>query len=293
MEEKNHDKKADIGTGAMYIISMLIFGSVGIFKKYIVYSSSVVALCRSLIGGVFILLIALASKRKPDIKEIKKNILPLALSGACLGINWVFLFEAYNYTTVAVATLCYYLAPAIVVLTSPLFFKERLGAKKLLCVFFSLLGMLLISGVLNDTEKSGRLTGVLLGLLAAVFYAGLIIFNKKLKDVSSSSKSVTQLLTSSVVLLPYVLFTASDSKPVFDTKSIILLVIVGIVHTGVAYTLYFASVGRIKTQTAAICGYIDPICAVLLSALILGEGLDLFTALGMLLILVSAYLCEK
>ena len=244
-------------------LSMVIFGTIGIFRRYIPLPSSLVAMTRGLTGMLFLLLVMVLRKRGMNRTAVRRKLGLLCLSGAAIGVNWILLFEAYNYTSVATATLCYYLAPMFVILASPLVVGERLTAKKLICVLTALLGMVFVSGVLESGGGSSDLKGVLLGLGAAVLYASVVLMNKQLGDVPAYDRTIVQLGSSAAVLLPYVLLTEDMGALTFTPNTIGLLLVVGIVHTGIAYALYFGSLMHLKAQTAAILSYIDPVVAVL------------------------------
>lgn len=274
-------------------LSMLIFGTVGVFRRYIPFSSGLVAMARGLVGAVCLIAVILISKKGFDHRSVKKNLPLLILSGAALGFNWIFLFEAYNHTTVATATLCYYLAPVFVTLASPLVLREKLTVKKLVCVAVSLLGMVAVSGVLNSNGISGSDgKGILFGLCAAIFYATLVILNKKIKGIGAYEKTVVQLLSAAVILLPYVIFAEGVQNVRFDLTSLSMLLLCGILHTGVAYWLYFGSIDRLEAQTVAIFSYIDPVVAIILSATVLGENIGAWGYIGAALILGATLVSE-
>ena len=273
-------------------LSMVIFGTIGIFRRYIPLPSSLVAMTRGLIGMLFLLLVMVLRKRGMNRAAVRRKLGMLCLSGAAIGVNWILLFEAYNYTSVATATLCYYLAPMFVILASPLVVGERLTAKKLICVLTALLGMVFVSGVLETGGGSSDLKGVLLGLGAAVLYASVVLMNKQLGDVPAYDRTIVQLGSSAAVLLPYVLLVEEVSIEAFTPGVIALLLVVGVVHTGIAYALYFGSLMQLKAQTAAILSYIDPVVAVLLSALVLREHMSLLSGLGAVLVLGAAVVSE-
>ena len=273
-------------------LSMVIFGTIGVFRRYIPLPSSLVAMTRGLIGMLFLLLVMLLRRRGMNRAAVRRKFAMLCLSGAAIGVNWILLFEAYNYTSVATATLCYYLAPMFVILASPLVVGERLTAKKMICVLAALLGMVFVSGVLEAGGGSSDLKGVLLGLGAAVLYASVVLMNKQLGDVPAYDRTIVQLGSSAAVLLPYVLLTEDMGALTFTPGTIGLLLVVGIVHTGIAYALYFGSLMQLKAQTAAILSYIDPVVAVLLSALVLREHMSLLSGLGAVLVLGAAVVSE-
>jgi len=277
----------------MLILSMLIFGSIGIFRKYILLPSSMIALARGIIGTLFLLCIILLKRDKIPRDIIKKNLLPIIISGGMIGFNWILLFESYRYTTVAAATLCYYMAPIIVIFLAPIITDEKLSLKKILCSSAAVIGMILVSGVAKQNDTASNDTkGILFGLGAALLYASIILLNKKIKNVPALWKTTLQLGSAAVVILPYTLLTENLSSLTFSVYSILMLIFVGILHTGIAYILYFASMEKLKAQTIALFSYIDPITAILLSALLLRENTDIFSIIGAVMILGSTMICE-
>ena len=284
------------------IASMVIFGTIGIFRRFIPIGSAALAMCRGFIGMLFLLaLLYLREKRKADASAVKAGVaaseagasdhpirrqLPLLIvSGVALGFNWILLFEAYNYTTVAVATLCYYMAPIFILLVSPVLLKEALTKRKIVCVVLAFIGMILVSGVLHGGDGSTNMKGILFGLGAAVLYATVVLLNRMIKGVPAFERTIVQLATTAFVLLPYVLLTDRPDASVLTPAVIGLILFVGIVHTGIAYALYFGAFEQVSAQTAALFSYIDPIVAILLSALVLAEPMGAPEIIGTVLIL--------
>lgn len=277
------------------IASMFIFGTIGIFVRHIPLPSSMIALVRGFVGAFFVLLFVYLKKSKLDKAAIKKNFVMLALSGAFIGINWILLFESYNYTTVATATICYYMEPIFVILASPFLLKEKLTAKKAICAAVALLGMVFVSGVLETGIPAlSEVKGILYGLGAACFYATVVLMNKKITEINAYDKTIMQLGMGAIVLSPYVMLTQDFGTAALSiTPSLwALLLFVGLVHTGVAYALYFDSMKELKAQTLAIFSYIDPIVAIILSALLLKESMGLYGVIGAVLVLGSTFISE-
>ena len=278
----------------MLIASMCIFGTIGILRRYIPLSSSLVALVRGIVGCLFLAAVVLLRRQKFDRAAIRQNLWLLLISGAAIGFNWIFLFEAYNYTSVATATLCYYLAPILVILASPLVLKETLTLKKGLCTLAALAGMVLVSGV-SETGFTGlaEMKGILFGLGAAVLYASVILMNKKLKPIPAYDKTILQLGAASLALLPYVLATENWAQVTVTPLALVLLLVAGVVHTGLAYWMYFGSMDSLNAHTVALFSYIDPILAIILSMVLLREPMGIPAAIGAVLILGAAYISEK
>ena len=273
----------------MLTLSMVIFGSIGIFRRCIPISSPLLACFRGLLGALFLLAAAKIQKKRIIHHIGMKKTLWLAVTGAAMGINWILLFEAYNYTTVATATLCYYMQPTIVILLSPLIFREPITPRKWICVILSIIGMVFVSGIIETgippLSQSG---GILLGTGAAVFYAAVVIMNKKLPGIDAYEKTVIQLLSAAVVVVPYLLINGQSLYVEWTPTVVVMLLIVGFVHTGVAYALYFGSMDGVKAQTVAIFSYLDPVVALVLSAVILKERMTFFGIAGAVLIIGAA-----
>lgn len=275
------------------ITSMCIFGTIGIFVKNIPLPSSIIAFARGLVGMLFLCAVMMAKKTPVSVESIRKNRLWLLLSGGCLGINWILLFESYRFTSVATSTLCYYMAPVIVILVSPFVLKERLTLRKGICTVVALIGMVFVSGILQEgLPKLGEMKGILFGLGAAVLYAAIMLLNKKIQNISPYDKTIVQLGIASVVLLPYCLLTEDITALPFSYRGLFMLLLVGILHTGVTYYLYFGAMGHIRAQSVAIISYIDPVVAVLISVFVLREGMDVGGVIGAVLILGAALVSE-
>ena len=288
-ENEQNEKSAKIRLMA----AMFIFGTIGIFVRNIPLPSSVIALARGIIGTLFLIIFTRIKKIRISYEEIKNNLVILCLSGMLIGIHWIFLFEAYHHTTVAVATLCYYLAPVFVIIASPFVLKEKLSLKQGVCVAVALVGMIFVSGIFKrESMGNFQITGVLFGLGAAVIYATVIILNKHLKQISSYAMTIMQLGIAVAVLTPYTLLTQNMGELTFSFMTIILLGVVGIVNTGITYGLYFSGIKELKAHTIAIFSYIDPIVAIFLSIIILREKPDIFTIIGGVLILGSTLVSE-
>lgn len=273
---------------------MCIFGTIGILRRFIPLSSSLVALVRGIVGAGFLLGILLFRKKSLDRMAIRRQLPLLMLSGAAIGFNWIALFEAYNHTSVATATLCYYLAPILVILASPVVLKEPWKLKNGLWAMVALTGMVLVSGVTDSGAfDKAQEKGILLGLLAALLYASVILMNKKLSDIPAYEKTIVQLAMASLALLPYVLVTENWQTVTVTPVCVVLLLIAGVVHTGIAYWLYFSSIGDLPAHTVALLSYLDPVLAIVLSVLLLQEPMGIPAGIGAVLILGAAYLSQK
>ena len=265
---------------AGFILSMVIFGTMGPFVKAIGISSAALALCRAVMAAVLVGLFLLITRRPIALKQAKKSLLLLLLSGAAMGFNWIFLFEAYNYTSVSVATLAYYFAPVLVTVLCPILFKENMKPLNWICFGFSSAGLALLIGFGNLSAGPSPLVGISFGLCAAVLYATVMILNKYIKDVDGLQRTFLQFLAAVAVLLPYVLCTGGIAFSALDSAGWWCLLAVGILHTGGAYCLYFSGLKALSGQKAAILSYIDPLVAVIISITVLHEAIHPLQLLG-------------
>ena len=268
----------------MLIASMAIFGTLGPFVRNISVSSGELALYRAIMATGLVGVFLLITKQKIPFDKIKKEVPLLLASGVAMGINWILLFEAYKHTTISVATLSYYFAPVIVTVVCPLLFKEKLTGKQIICFIMSTLGIVMITGI-GDMGGGNNIIGILFGLGAAVFYATVILLNKFIKNVEGLHRTFMQFIAAVVTLIPYVMLTSGVTLGGMDSVGWINLLIVGLVHTGITYCMYFSSLKELPGQKVAILSYIDPLVAVVISVTILGETMTLWQIIGGILIL--------
>lgn len=272
-----------------YVISGLIYGTIGVFLHFINFSSEFVVLCRGIIGSLFICAIMLINKDLPNIKSIKDNLLLLLISGICLGLNWIFLFAGYKYS-VAITCLLNYFAPIIVVIISAVVYKEKLVSTQIICIAFALAGVILVSGIFDGAARVD-VHCVIYGLLAAASFVVIVLCNRKMSYIKPLDKTLVQLFASAITVLPYVIMNNSFPKT-FDVTSVVLVIILGIVNTGFAYILYFNSINSLSIDKVAILGYVEPVLSIILGVLVLKEKITIFGIFGTEFIIISAAVNE-
>jgi RarD protein len=276
------------------IFSMLIFGSIGIIVRHIHLGSPEIAFLRAAIGSLFLFVIIVLTKQPISFIAIRKNLLKLILSGIALGLNWILLFQAFAYTTISYATLSYYCAPLFVILLAPIVLKEKLTKIKIAAVFMAMAGLFLILNVnsIHTGNTNNHTIGILYGLSGAVLYAGIILTNKFIKSLSSFEITFAQLIMAAIVLLVYVLYQNTLDFTEISLHWPLILTI-GIIHTGIAYFLYFSAIQKLSGPSIAVLSYIDPISAIIMASIFLGETITIVQIVGGLLILGSTFLVEN
>jgi len=275
-----------------FILSMIIFGTIGLIVRYIDLSSSETALLSSSIGCLFLVFVFFVMKKSIPWKLVKANASVLFLSGIALGGNWLFLYQSYNYTTVTNATLAYYFAPVFVMILSPIILNEQLPIKKIVCIGVAILGMLLIVGNGIRASEKGDLLGIFFGLIAAAFYAALMLLNKFIQNMAKLEITIIQLGTTALLLLPYVLFTEGFGILEVSRSSIPFIILLGVINTGIGFWLFFSGMQRLKGQSIAMLSYVDPFVAILISGVILQEQMTIIQMLGGVLLLGSTFVSE-
>lgn len=271
----------------MLISSMAIFGTLGWFVDKISVSSGELALYRAVMAAIMIGLFLLVTRQKIPFRQIKKELFLLLVSGCAMGFNWILLFEAYKYTTVSVATLSYYFAPVLVTLLCPILFRETMGRRQWLCFLLSTFGIVLITGLGDLSDGSNHLLGIAFGLGAACLYATVILLNKTIKTVAGLHRTFLQFLAAIAVLVPYVMLSSGITLHSLNTPGWLSLIAVGILHTGIAYCLYFSSLKELAGQQVAVLSYMDPLVAVIMSVTVMGESISVPLIVGGILILGS------
>ena len=272
-----------------FIIATILYGTIGAFLRYVNLPSEAVALYRGIIGAVFILLYLLFKRQCPDFSAIRNNLFRLLLSGVALGLNWIFLFAAYLNTTVAIASLCNYMAPIFVLILTPFLLREKLDLRKIPCIAAALIGIVMVSGVIEGGITGP--SGVAFGLAGACCFTGIVFCNRKLHDISSFDRAFVQLSVSALTVLPYVLIK-NGGLPLPDLKSGMIVLMLGVLHTGAAYCLYFSGMAKLPVQSVAILGYIEPVVSVLCSVIFLREPLGWYGWIGAVLIIAAAAVSE-
>jgi len=267
-----------------YIFALLLFGSNGIVASRIDLNSYEIVLLRTLIGSLLLIAIFFLSRGKLTFWKHKKDFVFLAVSGIAMGTSWMFLYEAYTQIGVSIASLCYYCGPVIVMILSPLLFQEKLTSTKIIGFLAVLIGIYFVNGY--GAVAANRF-GLLCGLASAVMYAFMVIFNKKATSITGLENSALQLFVAFATVAVFVGFK-QGFKIDIPTESVFPIFVLGLLNTGIGCYLYFSSTGKIPVQTVAICGYLEPLSAVLFSAIFLGEKLLPMQIIGAVLIIGGA-----
>lgn len=272
-----------------YIFVLFLFGSNGIVASFILLNSYEIVYWRTLIASVFLIGLFFLTKQKVTFTQFKKDTLFLSLGGAALGLSWIFLFEAYTQIGVSIATLLYYCGPVIVMALAPLLFKEKLTSVKIIGFIIVLAGMLLLN---SHAFLEGKMSiGIVLGLLSAVMYAFMVIFNKKGQAIQGIENTMIQLVAAFAIVALYTLCKGSIIVEM-NEASILPIIILAVVNTGLGCYLYFTSIGTLPVQSVSILGYLEPLSALLFSALFLHEHLTVTQLIGAACILGGAALGE-
>ena len=258
-----------------FVLLMALFGLLGPLVRAIGLPSPVTACLRAWVSAAALIAFCLVSRRPIDREELKRTLLPMAVCGALIALDWIGLFAAYHYTTVATATVCYYVEPILILLASPLLLGERFTARHLICALTAFVGMVFVSGVAENGFAAADIRGPLFALLGATGYACVVLINKRIPSGDSILRTTVQLSVAALV-----------------TSGAALLLLLGVGLTAIPYIIYFSLIVRIPARSVAIFSYADPVMAVLLSMFLLGEKMTLFGLVGTVLIIGAAMISE-
>lgn len=274
-----------------YLLSLLVFGSNGIVASQISLPSWQIVLLRTLLGGALLALLVLGARKRPAFLDHPRDAARLAASGAALGVGWIFLFEAYRLIGVGIASLAYYCGPVIVMALSPALFHERLTAAKLLGFAAVVCGAFLV--VAQGQGAAPSPLGFVCGGMSAVMYAVMVICSKRASDaIVGIEASAIQLVASFAAVAVFALVAHGSELAVPLSANWPAILCLGLVNTGLGCYLYFSAMGQLPVQRVSVWGYLEPLSAVILSALILGEALTPANVAGTAFILGGAIFCE-
>ena len=265
-----------------YIAAMLIFGFNGILASAIPWHSYEIVLSRTVIGSLFMLAVMLVAKRPFTFRHEMKSFKILLVGGAVMGLNWMFLYEAYNQLGVGLAQLLCCSGPAVAMFLSPFIFKEKLQRYKMLGFVAVAIGMVLTC----SNDLSGGLNfGLLCGIGACLAYAGLTICNRLAPAIEGPERTMWQLAMASVVVLLFILFKGTGAPDTFSVKILVPVLVLGMFNTGFAMNFMFTGIQKLSSQTVGVCGYLEPMSALVFSAIFLGERMTGLQTIGVVLML--------
>ena len=279
------DKEAFI----KYLSALLLFGLNGIVASHITLSSYEIVFLRTLIGSILLIILFLVSKGKFHIVTYKKDTMFIVLSGMAMGTSWMFLYEAYQQIGVSLASLLYYCGPVIVMVLSPLIFKEKFTAPKMIGFVIVLTGIVFVNG--NALGDNRNTWGIICGAMSAVMYFFMVTLNKQSKNITGIENSVIQLAVSFLTVAVFVGCKQGFAIEI-PSNAWIWILILGIVNTGIGCYLYFSPLAKLPVQTVAVCGYLEPLSAVVFASILLDEKMTIVQIIGAACIIGGAMIGE-
>lgn len=272
-----------------YLVSMLLFGMNGVVASHIPLNSYEIVFFRTFIGSLFMLLMFLPGKGRFHVKEHKKDALFIALSGVSMGLSWMFLYEGFQQIGVSVTTLLYYCGPVLVMLLSPVVFRERLTVSTVVGFVVVAVGIVLVNGASAGEGKNAF--GIFCGLMSAVGYCLMVTLNKKAEKITGMENTVIQLVVSCFTVSIFLGIKQGFAMDIPPSAWPWILVL-GVVTTGYGCYLYFSSLSALPVQTAAVWGYLEALSAVVFAALFLGEKMTAVQLIGAVCIIGGAMASE-
>lgn len=262
--------------------NMVLFGTIPLVVVGLNLSSPAIIQWRTLIGSIFLFLLATITKKPVGWDGIRKTWLPLTCSGICLGLNWITIFESYQTISVGITIVICYSAPILVFLLSPLLFRTHTTRAEVIGIIATVLGMVLM----NLTSQVDGMTGgsLLFPCLAALCYAGVLISGRYITGVSGRDSTLVQMVISFLIATLYSVLRMGELTQIPTSMGWVILVVLGILHTGLGYTLFFHLISKVPAQEFALLSYVEPASALLLAGIVLKEQMTPAQLLGAALI---------
>ena len=265
-------------------IAMIIFASADFFLADIGLPAAVVSCVRAVVGMAFLAVILGFYKNRSGFAAFKKNWFSIILAGVALAFNWIFLLEAHQRTAGAVVTVCYYLAPVMVLLMAPLFLREKVTLLGTACTLGAYAGAVLLSGALGSEYP--EIIGLMYALISAVLLCAVIIINKKITSITCLDNAFYQFVVASVVCVAYAVVTLQGVTVSVNIHTVWKLLVVSIIHTALAYSLLFSAAKRLSAQSWAQMSFLELPAAVGLGYLFYRQNLNHIEILGVALVIV-------
>ncbi len=271
-----------------YLTALLLFGTNGIVASRISLDSCSIVFLRTLLGSIFLLFIFVLTGHRFTFQKRRKDFVYIVVSGIAMGASWMCLYEAYRRIGVSIASLLYYCGPVIVMALSPVLFNERLTRYKIIGFAAVICGIVCVNG---SMEKELNIFGIICGCGSALFYSVMVSANKKARHIEGFENSLIQIVIS---FLTATVFAGIKTSYVFNIQhtDLLWIFILGILNTGIGCYFYFSSIGRLPVQTVAVCGYLEPLSAVLFSVVLLNETMSPLQTAGAVLIIGGAIFSE-
>ena len=275
-----------------FLLLMSMFGCLGPVVRGISLPTPVIVWARAAISAAALAVFLLLSRRGSR-GSVRSYLLPMLFSGVLLAVDWIGLFASYRYTTIATATLCYYISPVLVLIGAAVYLKEALSKRQLICILIAFIGMAFVSGVAeNGLPALSEIRGVLLAFLGAAAYAAIILINRKYPG-DPLLKTFLQLATAALIMTGYLLWNGDFRGITVSGKDVVLLLVMGILMTALAYIAYFHLMAQIPSSSVAFFSFADPVVAVIISIFFLGEPFSLYAAVSALMIIGAAAYSER
>jgi len=264
-------------------IAVLLFGLAGLFGKWITLSPVIIVLGRVFFASITLGLLLWLSKQKIKISS-SKDFFYFLLLGIILSIHWISFFKSIQVSTVAVGLLSYSSFPVFTTFLEPFFFREKLAKRNIFFAFLCVIGIFLI--IPRFDLSNSIYQGVLWGLFAGFTFSVLTILNRHLSQrFSGSLIAFFQDFVATLILFPFFFVI----RTALNTKSILLLLILGVFCTAGAHSLFIKGMKYIKAQTASILSALEPVYGIVMAYLFLQEIPSLRTIIGGVIILGTAF----
>ena len=282
---------------AFVVVSAVAFGAMAILARF-AFASGVdtTTLLALRFGIASVVMLSLLRARNITLPHGSTLAVLIALGAVGYGGQAICYFTALRLAPAGLAALLLYLHPALVAVLASVFLHERLTAAKLAALVTALLGTTLtvVPAIGGDAiiGASQVLTGLAFAVASAVFYAIYIVVAASIGRRAEALPMSAVVITSAALLFLIVTLIRGPQWP--QTAGGWLAVVgIALLSTVMAITLYFAGLERIGPVRASTLSTIEPLCTVILAAIVLNESVAPVQLAGGALILVAAVLIAR
>ena len=278
------------------MIAAVFWGIIGVFVSYLYeigFTPAQVVSIRALSASLFLIIYVLYKNR--NLLKIKLTDTKYFIGTGIVSIVFfnLCLFNAIQETSISIAAILLYTAPAFVTLISRFLFKEALTPRKVMALFVTLLGCALVIGILPNANESISFLGLILGLGSGLFYALYSVFGKfALQKLDSLTVTVYTFIFAAIAITPF--SEVWKVIPLFlNVKVWIYIVGLGFLSTTLAFICYTKGLQALESSRASIMATLEPVIAAFVSFLLFQEALSLWQYAGIVLVITAVVLVQE
>ena len=275
----------------MVSVSYLLVGLSGTLVTWATAPSSLMLVLRYAIAAL-LLGVVFARRRRVAALLAPGLWLRLLLMGAFDAGAVLLYFVAIRETGVAAATFLLFAQPVWIALLAPRFLGTATEGAVFGAIGLALAGLVVILvPALSGGGVHASALGLLAGLASGLSYAGFTLVTKGLMGrLDSGTLVLTECTLDALFLLPLALWQTLGTGYSLTTHDLLVVLVLGVVCTAIAYALWMEGTNRVRVQHSAVLGFLTPVSAPVYALILLDQTVTAWTVAGGALILAAGAL---